>query len=146
MEQPGCGPCCVLWILMEICGKLAAPGMGNACSVAFWSSVLWQMLTNISVPDSQSFIGKHECITSIHLIWWILSETVQLSVMYNANWASWWSVRGDYKWFTSTWKWASLFGAAIFFGKNSPKGDTSQIFWLKSPFFLKSFCQIVPLF
>jgi hypothetical protein len=34
----------------------------------------------------------------------------------------------------------------FFFGKNSPKGDTAQIFWLKSLFFLKSFCQIVPLF
>jgi hypothetical protein len=25
----------------------------------------------------------------------------------------------------------------FFFGENSPKGDTAQIFWLKSPFFLK---------
>jgi hypothetical protein len=34
----------------------------------------------------------------------------------------------------------------FFWGKNSTIGDTAQIFWLKSPFSLKSFCQIVALF
>jgi hypothetical protein len=41
----------------------------------------------------------------------------------------------------------SQFGAGLFFwGKKSPKGDTAQIFWWKSSFFLKSIRQIVPLF
>ncbi len=70
---------------------------------------------------------------------------MQLSVMYISNWGSWWSVRGDYKWFASTWKWASL-EQPFFFGKKSPTGNTAQIFWWKSPFFWKSIRQIVPLF
>ncbi len=108
MYQPGCGPCCVPWILMKICGKLTAPQMSNACSVAFCSSFLWQMLTNISVPDNQS-LENMSVLQSIHLIWWIVSETMLLRVMCGAHWRSGWSVRGHYKWFTRfTWKGANL--------------------------------------
>jgi hypothetical protein len=43
-------------------------------------------------------------------------------------------------------EWSPLTQPFVFFGEKSPKGDTAQIFWQKSPFILNSIRQIASLF
>jgi hypothetical protein len=43
-------------------------------------------------------------------------------------------------------KFSNSLNQHLLFFEKSPKGDTAQFFWRKSPFFLKSIRQIAPLF
>jgi hypothetical protein len=108
VQQPGCGPCWVWWILMKICGKLTAQGMGNACSVAFcnwppFSDKCWLIVQIQTIIQWKTWVYY---INASDLMYCIRNN-VPLSYD-GAYWGCWWSVRGDYKCFTSTWKWPSL--------------------------------------
>ncbi len=108
-------------------------------------SILWQMLTNISVWDNHSLTNinvLHQSIWSDELYQKQCSSqfcTMQIEEVGEV----WEGTTSDLPALGNEPVWSSLF---LFFGKKSPTRNNAQIFRWKSPFFWKSIRQIVPLF